>query len=144
MGDTVLVDGDRAMFLPPFGAATVIVQPGTLRASGPAKIGGAKVCIAGDEASVSQPGCTYMTPVHSIPGSGTLTISALAGDQLAATSNGGAKRLMVKGSQFTAKFSVTAPAMQPPPGPGSPVPDPVSEYSGQGSFVSLDTSVKAG
>ena len=143
MGDTVLIDGDQALFLPAFGAATVVVQPGKLRASGPAKIGGAKACVSGDEASVSVPGCMYMTPVYPIPGTGTLTISALAGDQLASTSSTGGVKLMVKGSSFTAKFSVAAPAMQPAP-PAPPIPDPATEYSGSGSFVSLDTSVKAG
>jgi hypothetical protein len=51
---------------------------------------------------------------------------------------------MVKGSQFIAKFSVQAPAMQPPPGPGSPIPDATPEYSGQGSFISSNTKFKAG
>ncbi len=143
MGDTVLVDGDQAMFMPAFGAALVVVQPGRLTGSGPAKIGGAKACISGDEGSVSVPGCMYMTPVYSIPGSGTLTIAALAGDQLAPTAKTGGTQLMVKGGSFTAKFTVAAPAMQPPPGPGSPIPDATPEYSGNGQFVSLDTTTKA-
>ena len=77
--DYVLVDGDKAIFLPSFGAATVVVQPGTLRASGPATLSKQKLCVAGDEKSVSVPGCMYTTPTHSIPGTGTLEISALAG-----------------------------------------------------------------
>lgn len=142
MGDFVLIDGDQAMFVPAFGAAVVVVQPGRLTGSGPMTLGGTKMCVSGDEGSVSVPGCMYMTPVYSIPGTGTLAISALAGDQLAATTNTGAKQVMVKGSQFTAKFSVQAPAMQPTAGP--PVPDATPEYSGQGSFLTTNTKFKAG
>jgi hypothetical protein len=144
MSDLVLIDGDQAIFQPAFGAATVVVQPGRLTGSGPMLLGGKKVCVSGDEGSVSVPGCSYMTPVYSIPGTGTLAISALAGDQLAPTSKTGGVKIMVKGSQFTAKFSVEAPAMQPPPGPGSPVPDATTEYSGQGMFQTTNTAFKAG
>lgn len=144
MADFVLVDGDQALFLPAFGAATVVVQPGRLTGSGPLKVTGKKACVDGDEASVSVPGCVYTAPPHVIPGSGTLAISALAGDQLAPTAKTGGVRLMVKGSQFTARFSVQSPAMQPPPGPGSPIPDATPEYSGSGSFQTANAVVKAG
>lgn len=144
MGDFVLIDGDKAIFMPSFGAATVVVQPGTLTGSGPMKATGKKACIDGDESSVSVPGCMYMTPQYSIPGTGTLAISALGGDQLAATSKTGSTKLMVKGSTFTAKFSVQAPAMQPPPGAGSPIPDSTPEYSGSGMFQNANMTVKAG
>jgi hypothetical protein len=132
------------MFLPAFGAAIVVVQPGRLTGSGPKTLGGTKVCVSGDESLVSVPGCMYMTPVYSIPGTGTLAIAALAGDQLAPNSQTGGKAMMIKGSQFTAKFSVQAPAMQPPPGPGSPIPDATPEYSGQGSFLTTNIKFKAG
>ena len=143
MSDFVLIDGDMAMFVPSFGAATVVVMPGTLTGSGPMKIGGKATCVDGDEASVSVAGCTYMTPQYSIPGTGELSISALGGDQLASKSETGGKALMLKGSTFTAKFAVQSPAMQPPPGPGSPIPDSTPEYSGSGSFVTTNATVKA-
>jgi len=142
MGDFVLIDGDQAMFVPAFGAATVVVRPGQLTGSGPLKVTGKAACVSGDESSVSVPGCLYMAPPYVIPGTGTLEISALAGDQLAPTSKTGGKQLMVKGSTFTAKFSVQAPAMQPAP-PAPPVPDPVSQYSGSGSFITTNTNTKA-
>jgi hypothetical protein len=144
MADYVLIDGDQAIFLPSFGAASVIVQPGRLTGSGPMTLGGTKICVSGDESSVSVPGCMYLTGVYVIPGTGTLAISALAGDQLAPTTKTGSQQVMVKGSQFTAKFSVQSPAMQPPPGPGSPIPDATPQYSGQGSFVTTNTKFKAG
>ena len=142
MGDFVLIDGDQAMFVPAFGVATVVVRPGRLTGSGPLKVTGKTACVSGDESSVSVPGCVYVAPPYVIPGTGTLEISALAGDQLAPTSKTGGKQLMVKGSTFTAKFSVQAPAMQPAP-PAPPVPDPVSQYSGSGSFITTNTSTKA-
>lgn len=143
MSDYVLIDGDQALFLPAFGAAIVVVKPGRLTGSGPLKIGGKRACVSGDEGSVSVPGCPYTAPPFVIPGTGTLEISALAGDQLAPTSKTGGTKLMVKGSNFTAKFSVQAPAMQPAP-PGPPVPDPTPQYSGSGSFLTTNATVKAG
>jgi hypothetical protein len=144
MGDYVLIDGDTAMFQPAFGTATVVVQPGQITGSGPMKENGKAVCVAGDESSVSVPGCVYMTPQYSIPGTGTLSISALAASGTASTSKAGGKAFLLKNGNFTAKFSVTAPAMQPPPGPGSPIPDATTEYSGSGSFLTTNTKLKAG
>lgn len=141
MADFVLIDGDQAIFLPSFGAATVVVQPGRLTGSGPLKVTGKAACVSGDESSVSVPGCMYVAPPFVIPGTGTLEISALAGDQLAATSKTGGKQLMVKGGSFTAKFSVQAPAMQPTSGP--PVPDSSPQYSGSGMFMTTNMNTKA-
>lgn len=144
MGDFVLLDGDLAIFAPAFGAATVMVLPGRLRGSGPLRVAGKPACVDGDEGSVSVPGCMYVAPPYVIPGSGTLAIAALAGDQTAPTTKTGGIKLMVKGTRFTARFSVASPAMQPPPGPGSPIPDATPEYSGSGSFQTTNATVRAG
>jgi len=140
----IVIDGDMALFNPNFGPATVVVQPGTMRASGPASVTGKKACVEGDEKNVSVPGCIYLTGQYSIPGAGTLTIAALGGDQKAIKTATGGKKLILKGSTFTAKFTVNAPAQQPPPGPGPPIPDATPEYSGTGAFVAMDATVKAG
>jgi len=71
MPDFILIEGDKANFLPNFGAAIVVVQPGDLKGSGPATLTGKKLCVDGDEKKVSVPGCSYMTPQYSIPGTGT-------------------------------------------------------------------------
>jgi hypothetical protein len=139
MPDYILIEGDKASFVPSFGAAVVIVQPGTLQGSGPATLNGKKICVDGDEKDVSVPGCTYMTPQYSIPGSGTLKIASLAGDQKASKTQTGGKAVLLKGSSFTAKFEVQSPAQQPPPGPGSPIPDATPEYSGSGTFITTNT-----
>lgn len=130
------------MFDSAFGPATVVVQPGQLIGSGPATMGGKKICVAGDELQVAVPGCTYMTPQYSIPGSGTLKIAALGGDQQATKTQIGAKPVLLKGSNFTATFEVLSPAQQPPPGPGGPVPDATPQYTGSGSFISNNAKFK--
>jgi hypothetical protein len=134
MSDAILVSGDLVQFNPAFGAATVVVQAGTLQGAGPTTLNGAKICVDGDEGKVSVPGCSYVTPVYSIPGTGTLKIDQLTADQKAKKTNSGGKPVLLKGSTFTAKFEVMVPAQQPPPGPGSPVPDSTPSYSGSGSF----------
>ena len=135
MSDFILIEGDEVIFLPAFTPATVIVQPGKIEASGPATIGGKKICVEGDESKVAVAGCSYITPQYSIPGTGTLKIAVLAGDQKAAKTQTGGKAVLLKGGSFSARFEVQSPAQQPPPGPGSPVPDSTPQYSGSGMFV---------
>jgi len=142
MQDFILINGDQVIFLPAFGAATVVPQPGKLEGSGPGTLNGKNLCVAGDESKVSVAGCMYMTPQYCIPGSGTLKIDALAGDQTATKTNTGGKAVLLKGTKFKAKFEVQSPAQQPPPGPGSPIPDSTSEYSGKGLFITTNTLFK--
>jgi hypothetical protein len=141
MSDFVLIDGDQVVFLPAFSPAIVVVQPGKLAGSGPATINGKAICVDGDESKVSVPGCTYMTPSHPIPGTGTLKIAALAGNQKATKTKTGGKPVLLKGAMFTAKFEVQSPAQQPTP--TGPVPDGSPQYSGQGQFVTTNTKVSA-
>jgi len=61
---------------------------------------------------------------------------AIAASTLAQT---GGKAVLLKGGQFTAVFEVQSPAQQPPPGPGSPIPDSMTKYSGNGSFQTTNT-----
>jgi hypothetical protein len=142
VSDFLVNDGDLAMFLPAFGAAVVVVRPGTITGSGPATATGHAVCVEGDEDSVSVPGCMYVAPPYVIPGTGTLQIDQLAGDQLTQTVAAGGKKSILKGSQFIAKFTVAGPAQQPQA--SGPVPDATPSYTGQGQFVTTNTSVKAG
>lgn len=134
MSDLILIDGDEVKFVPAFGAAIVTVQAGTLKASGGASLGGKKLCIDGDEKKVSVPNCSYVAPPYSIPGAGTLKITALAPDQKAKKTKSAGKPVLLKGNKFTAEFQVTRKAQQPPPGPGPPTPDVTPKYSGFGMF----------
>ncbi len=138
MADFILIDGDKAVFLPSFAPAVVVVRPGYLKGSGPATFTGKKTCVDGDEKCVEVPGCVYTTPQYSIPGAGTLKIAALAGDQKARKTTTGGKAVLLKGSRFTATFEVQSPAKQPPPGPGPPSPDATTQYSGSGMFITTN------
>lgn len=140
MADWVLIDGDIAEFLPGFGAAIVSVRSGTITGSGPATLQKKNICVDGDEDSVSVPGCSYMAPPFVIPGSGTLEIAALSGDQIATKDKSGGKAILLQGSQFTARFKIDAPAMMPPP---IAVPDPTPEYSGTGMFTTTNSKFRA-
>ncbi len=141
MSDVVLVDGDQVLFMPLFGPAVVVVQPGRLAGSGPATVRGKPVCVDGDESRVSVPGCSYLTPSHPVPGTGTLKILALAGNQRATHSRSGGKPLLLKGAMFTASFEVQAPAQMPTP--TGPVPDPAPQYVGQGQFLPQNLGYRA-
>jgi len=143
MADLILLENDTANFLPVFGAAMVVVMPGTLNASGPATAIGRKVCVDGDESRVAVPGCAYIAPPHVIPGTGTLKIAALAVDQKATKTKSGGKAVLLKGSQFDAKFEIQVPAQQPPPGPGPPIPDPMPQYTGKGVFMTTNMKFRA-
>lgn len=140
MADFILIEGDKANFIPAFGIAMVVVKPGDLKGSGPATIGGKKICVEGDEAKVSVPGCLYTAGPFSIPGTGTLKIAALAGDQTAKKTKTGGKAVLVKGTIFTAKFEVQSPAQQPTA--TGPVPDNTPSYSGQGTFIASNLKFK--
>ena len=140
MADFVVIDGDQAIFQPSFGAAVVSVRPGRLTGSGPATHQGKRLCVDGDEGSVEVPGCMYVAPPFVIPGTGTLEIQALAGDQVATKDRTGGTPLMLVGSQFVARFKIDAPAMMPPP---ASVPDPSPQYPGTGIFTTTNTKLRA-
>ena len=139
--DYVLIDGDQVLFRPTFGAATVIVLPGSLQASGPSSLNGSKLCVAGDEASVSVKGCVYLAPPFVIPGSGCLEIASLGGDQKATTTRTGGKPPLLVGGSFTARFRVESPAKQPTA--AGPVPDSTPSYSGSGRFLTTNRILRA-
>jgi hypothetical protein len=140
MSDYVVIAGDQALFDPSFGAATVTVRPGILRATGPATRGGKGMCIDGDERSVSVPGCSYVTPSYPIPGLGTLEIASLASDQIAGKTRSGQTSLILVGSRFLARFVVQVPAQQPTS--AGPVPDPAPRYSGTGTFQTTNSTFR--
>jgi Contractile injection system spike tip protein len=136
--DYVILTGDKAIFNPSFPPATVAVQPGIITGTGRSKSVGPIVCIQGDEASVVVPGCAYFTPTHA-GGIGTLTITALNPDQIAKQTKFTDKPAILKGTLFTAKFTVTAPA---PFSGGTGPPDPVPFYVGNGQFQTTNIKLK--
>lgn len=135
MSDFILLQGDTVIFKPAFGPATVAVQPGTLSAAGGASVKGVKVCVAGDEKQVSVMGCSYVTPVYSVAGVGTLKIQQLMPNQQAQKTKSAKKPVLLKGADFVAAFQVMAPAQMPPP---ASTPDPLTLYVGNGSFQTMN------
>ncbi len=140
MSDFILITGDKAMFNPSFGQAIVSVRPGNLIGTGKDKINHKPVCVDGDEKKVIVPGCSYMTPQYSIPGMGMLSITSLGGNQKAKKTKSGGKPVLLKGASFQAKFQVMVPAQQPPA--SSPIPDATPQYSGSGTFITMNMKVK--
>ncbi|MBP5974995.1 hypothetical protein HW132_20205 [Brasilonema sp. CT11] len=139
MLDFILTTGDQAMFIPTFGKAIVVVRPGFLIGSGRAKVQGKTICVEGDEKKVIVPGCPYTSPPHLIPGAGILTIQSLAANQKARRVKSGGKAVLLKGSTFTAKFQVILPATQPTI---PPKPDTTLQYSGTGTFMTINFRAK--
>ncbi|WP_437664822.1 hypothetical protein [Sorangium sp. So ce1182] len=138
----ILVDGDKAIFEFTFGAALVFPRRGTLEGSGPGTLNGKKLCVEGDEGKVSVANCSYVIPGYSIPGKGTLKISALGSDQKAKKTKTGDKAVLLKGTKFDATFEVQNPAKQPPKGPGPPIPDATLKYQGKGMFTTTNKIFK--
>jgi len=143
--DIIIIDGDMAIFQPTMGDATVVVKPGTMTGTGKTTIKGTPVCIEGDEMKLKVSGCNYITKEHLKPGTGTLQISALGGDQLATKTNSGKKAVILKGSDFKSVFMVDLPAqdIKPVASGGAPIPDKVPFYKGTGQFIPANQKVKA-
>jgi hypothetical protein len=139
MADFILINGDVVNFQPNFGPAVVVVQPGTMQASGGATLTGQKLCIDGDEKNVSVPGCSYIAGAFATPGMGTLKIQALAPNQKATKTKSNDKPVLLKGGTFIAVFEVQSPAKMPPP---AGTPDPLPQYPGSGSFVTTNTKFR--
>jgi hypothetical protein len=140
MADFVLVDGDQVIFIPTFGPAQVVVQPGRLRATGPT-FERQRMCVEADARDVAVAGCSYVTTTHTIPGVGTLKIDRLAPDQTSRTKYEG-WRVLLRGTQFIARFEVQTPALSPSIG-SSPLPDPMRRYLGSGSFLNSNWSLRS-
>jgi hypothetical protein len=140
MADLILITGDQAMFNSSFGQAIVTVRPGNLIGTGKDKIHGQLVCVDGDEKKVTVPGCSYTTPQYTIPGVGMLLIESLATNQKAQKTKSKGKPVLLKGGEFKAKFTVLIPAQQP--STFNPIPDNTPQYSGNGTFISMNIKVK--
>lgn len=139
MSTMVVIDGDMLKFETNFGANIVTpTAPCLIRGSGEADITNKKICVLGDERKVSI-AATYTKSTHPTPGTGNITIAALAADQQAAFATA-KTAVIVVGSQFTARFTPTSPAMDPQ---GKPDPN-ISPSGGSGKFINSQSFVTAG
>lgn len=141
--DQIVRTGDTVQFMPNFGAALVTVAPTTITGSAAGvNVVGMTACVEGDEKTVILAGLPYISGSFVTPGICTLTIQQLGSDQLSQKTTIGGKKVILKGTTFTAKMQVTSPAMQPTP--GGPVPDPVVMGTGSGMFITTNMTVTDG
>lgn len=139
MSDFILTDGDTVIFETKFGLATVVIpQDGKLIGTGKSEVEGKKVCIEGDEKSVSVSDCNYTAGQFKTPGKGTLKIDGLEDDQKARKMKDGGKAVLLKGSEFKAIFEVTDSAKGP-----NNTSDQNKKYMGKGEFTTANTKLKA-
>jgi hypothetical protein len=141
MGDLLVLNNDVVIFDVNQGAAIVGPVNTTITASAEAKDESKKICVEGDEASVFLTS-SYKSGSFVTPGSGILTIVSLNADQISkyVSDNNGIK-IILQGSKFNSKFTVTSPAINPVP--STPVPDPTPMYTGFGKFISSDTKTRS-
>ena len=145
MPDYAILQGDTVQFLPQFGMATLIgASPGVLsQATGLCRVNQRRVVVEGDEKAVVIPPCAYITPAHTIPGTGMIRIKQLLPNQLSQFSRSGGRKVVLKGGNFIAEFSPLVPAQIPPVPPFPPsIPDVVSMYPGTGFFVTTNVTTK--
>lgn len=139
MSKMVVIDGDELIFDSQFGPNMVIpLPPLQISGSGEVSIEAIKLCIVGDEKQVSI-SANYTKPPYIKPGTGTITITGLATDQMAEFAMA-QRPIIVVGSQFTAQFQPTSPAMDPQ---GNPDTD-LSPAPGTGRFINRQSFVSAG
>lgn len=138
--DKIITSGDQVAFLPLFKGIIVAVKPGIIKGSGKTKINGKNVCVKGDETKVKIEGCAYVK-VPFLNGVGTLTIQELTSDQVAKNCTSTKKPMILKGSNFKAKFTVEIPAVNP--SNGQPEHKKNDAFEGKGYFLSTNTKIKA-
>ena len=143
MGDFVLRTGDTIQItIPPPAVIPALEAPVPLEGSAESLIVcGSPACLLGDELppSLREP-LEYTAPPFTIVGMGTLTLTLNESNLTVQTRSG--QPLLIKGTPFTAMFTVTDPAEQPTA--AGPVPDLVEEKPGTAQFITTNETVRAG
>ncbi len=130
----IIIDNDTVLFDPSTFSPVIFIPPiptTVIKASGKAKGINAKICLEGDEKKIKL-NCGYMLPSHPIPGAGILEITDLGSSQKTSKTKDSKKKVITKGDQFDAKFTVNTPA-QVPTSTG-PQPSSTSSFNGKGKF----------
>ncbi len=132
----IIIDNDIVMFDPSSFLPVTFIPPvptTVIKASGNAEANKDKICLVGDEKKVKL-NWAYMTASHPIPGAGVLEIIQLDSSQQASNTKHNKKKIITKGKQFKAKFTVNTPAQVLTP--SGPQPSPTMSYQGKGMFPS--------
>lgn len=153
MADVILLNSDKAIFEPNFAAAKVLTPLiGSITAKGVAKTAKKRICVKGDELSVSVKGCVYMhvppkqpPPWVPVPGTGTVSIKEFANndEHLSKHVKSGEKPVLLKGGKFAAVLKVDMQTQYVHPTTGVIELDSTNEYEGKGQFTSCNTKTRA-
>jgi len=143
VADFVIKSGDmiKVTIAPPALVPT-LQAPVSLSGSGSTiSVNGSPVCLEGDELPPAlRAPMPYTAPPFTNPGSGKLSVTLTPGNKTQTTDNG--KPILIKGSKFTALFTVEIPATQTTP--SGPVPDMVLTKNGTAEFITTNVSIAAG
>lgn len=142
MADPIVITGDSAVFPTSCGGATLPPVKAPMSGSGRDTVQKKAVCVDGDERKVMVSGVSYTTSTHTIPGTGSLMIQALADSQKSKKAKSGGKPVLIAKGKFTAKFMVMVPAQQP--SSPNPIPDNTIQYVGQGEFETTNQKANLG
>jgi hypothetical protein len=131
------------VMIPPPAIVPQLQAPVPLRGSGTSLIvDGTPACLLGDELpAVLREPLAYTAPPFTIPGTGTLTLTLLPGNQTTELTRTSGQPILIKGQPFTAMFTVLTPAMMSTP--GGPVPDPERAKTGTAEFITTNAAVQA-
>jgi hypothetical protein len=142
VSDFVIRTGDLIQITIPSAVIPALQEPVPLRGSAESvTVSGLSACLSGDELpEMLRAPTAYTAAPFTVPGSGTLTLTLAPSNLTVTTRNG--KPLLIKGSPFTAAFTVAEPATQPTP--TGPVPDPLTEKTGTAQFITSNETVRAG
>lgn len=142
MGDFIIHTGDllRVTIVPPVIVPLLQAPVALTGSSGNLTINGLPACLLGDELPLPlQEALPYTAAPFAIPGTGTLGLTLSPANLSVQARNG--KPLLLKGSVFTALFTVATPATQATP--SGPVADPVAIKTGTAEFITTNATVKA-
>jgi hypothetical protein len=138
MSNYIVLDGDEVKFDNMFGNNFVRpVKDLFISGHGNATIKNKRICVLGDEKTVSVV-ATYTSTVFPVFGTGTITISKLAAEQIidSATAD---TAIIVVGTKFSALFTVSTPASNN----ATSATDTVAEVYGTGQFINSQSFVRA-
>jgi hypothetical protein len=142
MGDFIIRTGDmlRVTIVPPVIVPLLEAPTALTGSSRDLTINGMPACLLGDELPLPlrQP-LPYTAPPFTTPGTGTLRLTLSPANLTVQTRNG--TSLLLKGSVFTALFTIATPATQVTP--SGPVPDPIAVKTGTAEFITSNATVKA-
>ncbi|MFN0151575.1 MAG: hypothetical protein ACKVU1_12800 [bacterium] len=144
MDDYIILNGDMLQItMTPPTVVPSVIAPLPLVGTGvfPGISLAQTICIDGDEMppplKAPQP---YMDPVYSVPGMGMFKITLMPNHKTMVTKCMD-KAILLKGATIMIEFTVTVPAMMPPP---ASTPDPVVKKMATGQFITMNTLIKAG